>query len=343
MRICVISTTIMTCPPPGYSGLEQLAWQQAVGLANKGHKVLLIAPKGSTVPANVELHETTLGESEKRAYSGYWHKLLNFDCVIDNSWQKWSYILKGERSLSLPILGVMHAPVHTMYSSPPPVTKPCLIAISQDQADAAKEILKVEAKVAYNGCDPDFYKPLGLSRKRNNRYLFLARISTIKGPHLAIDAVKKCKVALDVVGDDKLTGEPDLVHHVKHQCTTEPNLRYIGPQNRDACVFWFNLNKALLHPNQLYKEPFGLAPVEAQLCGQPVIAWNNGAMRETIKVGETGFLVESMDELEYLIKSDAVSTIKPERCREWASQFSYSVMIDRYEKLCAEALANGGW
>lgn len=331
----------MTCPPPGYSGLEQLAWQQAVGLANKGHKVLLVAPKGSIVPPNVELHETTLGESEKRAYSGYWQKLRTFDAIIDNSWQKWSYILKQEGNLAVPVLGVLHAPVHTMYGSPPPVTKPCLVAISKDQAAAITETIKADSRVAYNGCDPDFYKPIGLPR--NNRYLFLARISTIKGPHLAVEVAKRCGIFLDMVGDDKLTGEPELVHHIKEQCTIEPKLRYIGPQNRDDCVYWFNLNKALLHPNQLYKEPFGLAPVEAQLCGQPVVAWDNGAMRETIKHGETGFIVNSLEEMEELILTGAVESISPNRCREWASQFSYSAMINRYEVLCEEAIQTGGW
>lgn len=341
MKICVISTTIIACPPPGYSGLEQLAWQQAVGLANKGHKVVLVAPKGSSVPTNVELHETTLGESEKKAYNGYWQKLSGFDCVIDNSWEKWAYILKIEGKLSAPILGVLHAPVDTMYGSAPPVDKPCLIGISKDQAKAAQEHLKVAVEVSYNGVNVDFYRPSG--KTRNNRYLFLARISKIKGPDIAVGLAKKCAVGLDVVGDDKITGEPELTAMVFNECGKSPWLRYIGPQDRSNCVWWFNQNKALLHPNKLFREPFGLAPVEAQLCGMPVIAWDNGAMRETVKHGETGFLVQSEEEMEDLIKANAVADIKAERCRDWASQFSYDNMIKRYEKLAHLAVETGGW
>jgi glycosyltransferase involved in cell wall biosynthesis len=341
MKICIISTTVIACPPPGYSGLEQLAWQHAVGLAARGHGVMLVAPKGSSVPAGVDLHETTLGEPEKQAYSGYWHKLPGFDCVIDSSWEKWSYVLKMEGKLKAPVLGVLHAPVHTMYGSPPPVEKPCLVAISKDQAEATKEHLGREARVAYNGVDPDFYKPTGGTR--NGRYLFLARISAIKGPHIAVDVAKNCGIPLDVVGDDKLTGEPDLVARIKEQCTLWPTFRYVGPQTREQCVGWFNRSKALLHPNQTYREPFGLAPVEAQLCGLPVIAWDNGAMRETVRHGETGFLVRSQGEMETLVRENAVASIKPERCREWANQFSYAAMIDRYEELCLEAVASGGW
>lgn len=341
MNICVISTTIIQCPPPGYSGLEQLAWQQAVGLANKGYDVTLIAPQGSHVPDNVKLFETQLRESERSAYKKYWSMLPSYDVIIDHSWEKWSYILKTEQKLASPILGVLHAPVHTMYNSPPPVDKPCLIAISQDQAQAVRDHLKVDVRVSYNGVDPDFYKRTGV--KRTNRYLFLARISTIKGPDIAVNVAKRTNCGLDIVGDDTLTGEPELGNNIKQECITNPNLRYIGPQSRENCVHWFNSNKALLHPNMRFKEPFGLAPVEAQLCGMPVIAWDNGAMRETIKNGETGFLVNTEDELCDLIKSDAVSSISSGRCREWASQFSYSNMVNKYEELCKLAIETGGW
>ena len=341
MKICVVSTTVIPCPPPGYAGLEQLAWQQAVGLANKGHEVTLIAPQGSTVPSNVSLHETVLRESEKNAYKKYWSSLPGYDAIIDHSWEKWSYILKMEGKLSAPILGVLHAPVHTMYNSPPPVDKPCMVAISKDQAQAAKEHLKVSVEVSYNGVDIDFYKPTNTSK--NNRYLFLARISTIKGPDIAVNVAKSTHINLDLVGDDTLTGEPELVNNIKQECIVNPNLRYIGPQSRENCVFWFNSNKALLHPNMRFREPFGLAPVEAQLCGMPVIAWDNGAMRETIVHGETGFLVNSESEICDLIRSDAVASINPNRCREWASGFSYKNMIDRYDELCKLAIDTGGW
>jgi glycosyltransferase involved in cell wall biosynthesis len=338
MRIAVISTTIMVCPPPGYSGLEMLAWLQAEGLRTKGHDVTLIAPHGSAT--SCELHGTTIGESEQQAFSGYQHKLSGFDVVIDNSWQKWSYMAKREGKIKTPILGVLHAPVNTMYSSAP-LEKSCFIAISKDQGQSIKEHLGCDHRVAYNGIDVNFYKPI--NRPRNNRYLFLARFSSIKGPHIAADVARKTKVALDMVGDDTLTGEPALVQQVREVCTLTPGLRYIGPQNRAECVHWFNTNKAMLHPNQTFREPFGLAPLEAQLCGMPVIAWDNGAMRETIKVGETGFLVKTQEEMEDLVRKDAISSIKPSRCREWASQFSVQKMVDRYDALCKEALDTGGW
>jgi len=341
MRICVISTTVMTCPPTGYSGLEMLAWQQATGLANKGHNVTLVAPKGSFVPPTVELHETSLGESEKMAYSGYWHKLPNFDCIIDHSWQKWSMVLKMEGQLKAPVLMWMHAPAETMYSRPPDVPKPCFVSISIDQSKVVQELYGRETRVCYNGVDPGFYRII--DRPRNNRYLFLSRMSTIKGPDIAIEAAKTNKQMLDLVGDDAITAEPDFAKSLRYSANTTPGIRYIGNQSREQCVIWFNMNKALIHPVMRYREPFGLAPVEAQLCGMPVIAWDNGAMRETVAHGETGYIVRTMDELNTVLKSGAVSDIKAKTCRDWAMQFSYDNMIDRCAELCEEAASTGGW
>lgn len=329
----------MTLPPTGYSGLEMLAWQIGEGLKAKGHEVLLIAPKETKTTC--ELHGTTLGESEQQAYSGYRQRLKDYNCIIDHSWQKWAYVAKMRGEYGGPVLGVLHAPVRTMYQSPPPMDKPCLVCISHDQAAETLEHLKRTAMVAYNGVDTTHYK--WLQKARNNRYLFLARFSSIKGPDIAIEVAKAARVGLDLVGDDKITGEPELLKNVTAACALTPGLTFIGPQSRAECANWFNSNKCLLHPIMKFREPFGLAPVESQLCGMPVISWDNGAMRETIKPGETGFLVKSADDMVSLINSDAVSLIKPERCVEWASQFSYEKMIDRYEELCKEAILGGGW
>lgn len=340
MKICVISTTVMAVPPPGYSGLEMLAWLQAQGLAKRGHQVLLVAPKESKPPDGVELHGTTLMESEQQAYSGYWQRLPDFDAVIDNSWQKWSYMLKQEGKLNAPVLGVLHAPCNTMYGSAPPILRPCLVAISKDQAVHASELWGVPARVAHNGVDPDFYQPKA-GAAREERYLFLARMCRIKGPHIAVDVARRCRVPLDLVGDDTLTGEPDLAQRMRAE--SRNGIAYIGPVPRERAVELFSTRKALLHMNQHFREPFGLAPVEAQLCGLPVVAFDNGAMRETVKHGETGFLVRTQEEVEAIIRENRVASIKPETCREWASQFSVKAMTDRYEELAKEAIETGGW
>jgi len=344
MKICVISSTVLPCralddPQNGYNGLEQIVWSMASGLARRGHEVLLVAPKGSTAPSGVALHETTLGESEQAAYSGYWQRLPDYQVVIDHSWQKWSYVLKIEGKLTSPVLGVVHAPVHTMFGSPPPVLLPSIVAISQDQAAHVSELWGVPARVAYNGIDLDFYRANGAARSK--RYLFLARMSKIKGPHLAVDLARSLRFELDLVGDDIITGEPDLAQRMR--LLAKNNITYHGGVSRARTVEFFSQAKALLHPAFAFREPFGLSIIEAQACGVPVIASDHGALRETIKHGETGFVVKTVAEMEGLISVDAVNTIHADACRANAERFSLAKMIDRYEALCTEALDTGGW
>jgi glycosyltransferase involved in cell wall biosynthesis len=344
VKICVISSTVLPClplddPQNGYNGLEQIVWSLSAGLARRGHDVMLVAPNGSKPPPGVTLHGTTQGESETAAYSGYWQKLPEYELIIDQSWEKWSYILKIEGRLNVPILGVVHAPVHTMYSRPPPVLLPCIVALSNDQADNVSELWGVPARVAYNGIDLSHYKSNGA--KRSDRYLFLARMSRIKGPHLAVDIARSQRIKLDLVGDDRITGEPELAQRMT--MLAKHNIAYHGGVSRTRTVEFFSTAKALLHPAFAFREPFGLSIVEANACGCPAIVSDHGALRETVKHGETGFVVKTVAEMEELVRSDAVSEISSDACRANAERFSIEKMVKRYEELCTEAIDTGGW
>lgn len=386
MKIGIISTTVFKIPIQGYGGLEAVAWERAKGLAKKGHEVTLFAPDGSTCPGcNViefgpeqrinEQHAYAgfpeIKEGDKvlrQAFRGYWPELLKQDLIIDDSWAKWSYLLKQEGRLKAPILGVMHAPVNTMFQSPPPVEKPCIVCISEDQRQHYEALFSPhKAKVALHGIDLDFYKPLDIPRSK--RFLFLARFSQVKCPDLAIQACRQAGVGLDLVGDTKLTGEAEYLESIKGMCdgvgsrVGQPSIRWkedeaekaiciMGPASRGETVWWFSQAHCMVHPIARFREPFGLAPVEAQACGCPVIAWNYGAMRETIKHGETGWLCNSQEELIALISEcspDCQGQVieargMRKRCREWVeSKFSLQRFVDRWETLCQEAIEGGGW
>lgn len=343
MKICVISSTIFKLPVFGYAGLEHLAWQHAVGLAAKGHEVYVVAPDGSECEGCTVIPigpERTV--DERSAYRIYKEHLPKMDVVIDHSWSKFSLKSRAE-GLKAPCLAVTHAPVNTMFSSlPPDVEKPCFVCISQDQANHFQALFSREAKVAYNGVDLDFYKDTGVPR--TDRFLFLARFSTIKGPDLALKACKEADVGLDLVGDTTITQEPEYFQQCHRMCDGK-QLRMVGPASRGGCVHWFSQAHCLLHPNKLFREPFGLAPVEAMACGTPVIAWDNGAMRETIYNGHTGWLVKTYEELVMCVKSAAggISQAMRNACRERAQLFTVDRMITRYEELCQEAIETGGW
>lgn len=344
MRLAVINTTIFKCPPSGYSGLEALSWEQARGLAALGHSVTLMAPDGSECPGCEVIHTGPAGQhDEHSAFDRFWKRLFDFDCIIDNSWQKWAYTLKEEGVLKVPVLGITHAPVHTMMGSLPNVEKPCFVCISKDQANHFEALFGRPARWVHNGIDVDFYKPLAVPR--SDRALFLARWSSIKGPDLALDACKRADVGLDLIGDTTITGEPEYFAQCQRIAAASPKSKVFGGVPRGETVWWFSQANVMLHPNQRFREPAGLAPREAMSCGCPVMAWRYGAMPESIVHGETGWLVTSVDEMVDILKGPAqgISEAMRKRCREWvADNFSIKQMVDGYENLCHEAVA-GGW
>lgn len=364
MKICVISTQIFALGARGllgYGGLEQIAWECAKGLAERGHEITFVGPIGTICPGCRVIECLPVGFGDERAayggcvyrnsnndevrWGGYWQELLHFNnggVIIDHSWQKQSAMLKLEGRLTCPVIATLHAPVNTMISSVPPEGVVSFVCISEDQKQHFEALFSPrKARRAYNGIDLDFYKPLDVPR--SNRFLFLARFSSIKGPDIAIEACKRAGVGLDLIGDTSITNEPALFQHCKNMADGE-QIRIIGSISRGETVWWYSQACALLHPNQRFREPFGLAPIEAMACGCPVIAWDHGAMRETIQKSQTGFLVDSMEKLVNDI--DLVKTTKQGHynwdrayCREWASQFSIQNMVLSYERLCEEALS----
>lgn len=349
----------------GYAGLEVIAWEMARGLAAKGHTVSMIAADGSTCPG-VEIipvgPERMVDEAAayggfgemkdgdrvlREKHLGYWQHLLNMDVIIDHSWSKYAYMLKAEGRLKAPVLGVLHAPVATMYQALPPVEKPCFVCISQDQANHFEALFSpARARVCYNGIDLNVYKPLQIPR--SNRFLFLARFSTVKSPDVSIRICKQVGVSLDLVGDTSITNEPQLLDECMRMCDGK-QIRMVGPSSRGNCVWWFSQAHALVHHNNRFREPFGLAPVEAMACGAPVLGWRYGAMPETVRHGETGFLAETYDEAVAYVrafnegKTEHGRKVMRENCVDWAQTFSIDNMVNRYEELCEEAIATGGW
>lgn len=344
MKILVISTSIFKVPTRGYSGLEEIAYLTAKGLAVKGHEVDLVAPEGSHCEGvNIISIGPERALDEKKSFKIYSSKLNSYNVIIDHSWMKYSYLAKMQ-GLKSPVLGVCHAPVRTMYQSLPPIEKLCFVCISNDQAESFKAIFDQETRVCYNGIDINFYKNIGVPR--TNRFLFLARFSSIKGPNIAIQACKEAGVGLDLVGDTQITNEPELYRQCVSMADGE-QIRIIGGVSRAETVHWFSKSHCLLHPNKFFREPYGMSPVESMLCGTPVIAWDFGAMRETILPGVSGLLIKNMNELVNQIKQatlpDSFVNKNRDLCRQWAMKFSVQNMVDRYESLCKEAVETGGW
>src|SRR4029077_7702021 len=91
--------------------------------------------------------------------------------------------------------------------------------------------------------------------------------------------------------------------------------------------------RALLHMNTI-PERFGLVLVEANAAGVPVIAMDLGSCREVIRDGETGFLVNNVNEA--VRAWERFSELDRGACRKRVQQcFSIETMVEAYERVYA--------
>lgn len=342
MRILVISTSVFPLPLSGYGGLEQLCYQFSVEFAKASHNVTVVAPEGSTFPKElaIELIPVPLRCGEDVMYGAYRDRLVkgDWDAIEDHSWTWFSVLAQMEADRQLPIIHCYHSDPYNL-GVPPPIANPCIVAFSEAQANVIRSRWNVACRIVRHGIDLDFYKP-DPSVQRSNRYLYLARYTPEKGFLEIAHVVKKCRVSLDASGDTEIIANEDYMR----KCFEENDGRQIKVAPglpRHETVKWYQSHKALITwPNFL--EIFGLTTVESMACGTPVISKDSGAARELIKHGKTGFVVSTLDELEDLIKSDAVSILKPEDCRKQAEKFDIQRSAEGHLR-CLQDVANAVW
>ena len=348
MKIVLVSTGVLPVPPVGYGGLEQIVYDLAVSLKDRGHEVFVVGPSESKLPEGITLIadvpcNNNAHQWEAEAYNKYrpmmdseefkdavWH---------DHSWQKAVYIAKTQNP-KLNVCSTLHGMLP--YHTPPPVTRPSMIGISKHHADSISAGLGIPVRFVYNGIDLARYE-VG-NGERADRYLFLARMTAFKGAHTFIDVMRQLKAKGDLVGDDTIVEDQGYVQRLLMACNEYQDVRYWGGVPRDMAADFFRKAKAYILPcNQGWQEPFGLTVVESMACGTPVIATRSGAIPELIEEGKTGLVVDSIQDLPEAVSSGKTDKMSRKDCRKRAEQFSREKMAEGYEKLYHEVLENGGW
>ena len=158
--------------------------------------------------------------------------------------------------------------------------------------------------------------------------LFLSRLDREKGVKEAIEVAKRSGRKLKIAGfiADQEYFEKEVKPHIDNEQVT-----YEGHVNSELKRELLSKAYALLHMIN-YEEAFGLGIVEALASGTPTIAINRGSMPELIADGETGFLVNNIEDAVKAVPK--ISSISRKKCREIAeTKFSVERMVDEYIKV----------
>ncbi len=159
-----------------------------------------------------------------------------------------------------------------------------------------------------------------ISDEVDDFFLVLSRLQSYKRIDLAVEAATRLNIPLLVAGDG-----PD---RKRLETLAGPNVRFVGRVEDAEARRMLSRCRALLWPGE---EDFGLAPVECQASGRPVIAFAAGGALETIVDGETGVLfpsqtVESM--VEAISRFESLQ-FSPDKCRANAARFDISNFVQR--------------
>ena len=162
-------------------------------------------------------------------------------------------------------------------------------------------------------------------------YLVLSELMSHKRIEDAVVAFNRLGLPLVVAGDG-----PDArrLHRL-----AEPNVRFVGRVSDAEVARLLSSARALV---VTAVEEFGIAAVEAQAAGRPVIAVRAGGALETVIEGETGTFWEGgADELTEAVRSFDPLAVDPAACVRNATRFGEEAFKRALPQQVERALADG--
>ncbi|HEX7945369.1 MAG TPA: glycosyltransferase family 4 protein [Phenylobacterium sp.] len=332
MRIAQVPPLYEAVPPRLYGGTERVVAHLTDALVSLGHDVTLFASAEASTAAKLAVvrdqairldpaplksdlaaHLFQLAEVRRRADEFdviHFHTdMIQFPMFEDLA-DKTLTTLHGR--LDLKDL----AQVYRRWPQFP------LVSISDDQRRPLP--FANWAATVHHGMSAGLYD---FSPQARGYLAFLGRISPEKRPDRAIAiasaAGRQLRIAAKVDNADRAYFEDEI-----EPLMANPLVDYIGEIGDGEKSAFLGGAEALLFPID-WPEPFGLVMIEAMACGTPVIAWDNGSVREVIEHGLTGFIVRS--------EAEAVSAVTrlPSLDRaairaRFEERFSATAMARRY-------------
>jgi glycosyltransferase involved in cell wall biosynthesis len=136
-----------------------------------------------------------------------------------------------------------------------------------------------EATVIHPPVDVEQFTP---SSSKGSHYVTASRLVSYKMIHLLVQAFNRMPdLELRVIGEG-----PEFE---RISAVAAPNVKMLGHQSAENLRSQLQGARAFVFAAL---EDFGIAPVEAQACGTPVIAFGQGGALETVVPGETGLFFD---------------------------------------------------
>jgi glycosyltransferase involved in cell wall biosynthesis len=336
LRIAQVSPLYERVPPALYGGTERIVGFLTEELVKRGHDVTLFATGDSRTKAKLVAPAPRALRLDDQPRDDLAFHLLELARVFERP-RDFDIIHCHIGHLAFPFSRLAGASaLHTLHGRLDlPDTFPVfrhfrdepLVSISHAQRRPFKGLGVTWAGTVYHGLPLAKYP---FAPARGSYLAFLGRISPEKRPDLAIALAKRLGVTLKIAAKvdpvDQVYFDRDIKPLLDH-----PLIEFIGEISEDAKADFLGRALALVFPID-WPEPFGLVMIEALACGTPVIARGCGSVPEIVLDGRTGFVVDTLEDMEGAVK--ALDRIDRAECRrDVVRRFSVERMVDGYESI----------
>ena len=354
MRIAMLAPISWPLPPPGYGPWEQVAYNLTEELVTLGHHVTLFAAAGTrssarvveTVPHALSTWPEPDG-SRPRAYDPatgllegppdgrVLEQLHIATCMERAAAGEFDLVhshlhvhaLVYGRLIGCPLVSTLHGAAWVRPAHPIFVKYKDLPFVSL--SDAERQLLPELNYVAtvHNGIRLGDFP---FEADKDDYLLFAGRLSPEKGAAEAVEVAQKSGRRL------LLAGMIEPQHQEYYNTKVKPyidgkTIEYLGllsqkdlaPVYRKAAAVLFMIN---------WCEPCSMVGIEAQASGTPLIGTRFGYLPEIIRDGQTGFLVDTVDQAAQAVEK--LSQLDPTACRRnIETRFAAPVMAKGYQRV----------
>jgi glycosyltransferase involved in cell wall biosynthesis len=200
-------------------------------------------------------------------------------------------------------------------------------------------------RILHNGVNLEQFSPdpaSGLARKRalgiekTRVILYVGRVCHQKGTDLLIDGFQRLKrrvpnVSLVVAGPAEQFGNTN--HTELTRRISQVGGLYLGPVHEKDLAAIYNLCDVFVMPTRNV-EMFGMAALEAQACGKPVVCSNHGGLPEVVSPQSGLFFPNGSSEmlcecLSRLLGDEDLLRSMAKEARNNASRFEWATIAER--------------
>ncbi len=184
------------------------------------------------------------------------------------------------------------------------------VAISTEIQARIRRYYQRDATIIYPPVELGRFKP---AATHGDYYFIASRLVPYKRIDLAVTAFTQLGLPLVIAGEGR--DRPAL------EALAGPQVRFLGRVSDAELSELLAGCRAFIFPG---REDFGIAPLEAQAAGRPVIAYGAGGALDTIIEGETGvfFHEPTAEALAVAVRAFDAAAVDPAACRANAERFA---------------------